>query len=91
MNPVIMSYIGETIRNLPHEVFDVLSLLLLVILLIIVVIGVMGVISSLMDIAMYAVVAGIAIVGFFFLTDYVEVDRAIRIISDVVDLIIGLL
>ncbi len=91
MNPVILSYFGERIQNLPPEVFDILSLVLLVVLVVAIIVGVMGVISSLLDIAMYAVFIAVGIGGFFFLTDYINVSGALQFIADVITWLLNMI
>lgn len=91
MNPVVLSYFGKQIQNLPPEVFDLLSLILLVVLVIAIIVGVMGVISSLLDITMYAVLIAAGIGGFFFLTDYIDISGALQFVTDAVEWLLNMI
>ena len=88
MYTTLFTSLGELMDYVPQVAYDAAALLLLVVLLLAIVVAVMGIISSLVDIAMYAVMAAIGVGGVFVLLDRIEIDGALRLISDFVDLIL---
>lgn len=89
MYNLLFTSAGELMEYVPQVAYDAAALLLLIVLLLAVVVAAMGIISSLVDIAMYAVVAALGVGGVFLVIDNVEIDGALRLIAEAVEIILS--